>query len=286
MNIKAVLAVGALMLLTACTGTGLQNAEGTNPQGSAFDNALFNKYMNLARAEYKEGDYGDSDFFAGRAVAAAGGNSPDPQEVGERKMPDNETGLVLAAARNDLVALFDAGSKKRVPELSAAAQAAYECWLQEQEENFQPAHIQACRDEFDGLIPAIENAMAPPKKPMMKKEMPKPVKGALYKLYFSNDSSSISTAGRDVIGKAVAHAKKYSSPRVVVSGYTDSTGSADYNQTLSEKRARVVAAAITLRGIADGNVKFRGYGERYQDVRTADGVGEAKNRRVEISVAP
>lgn len=288
MTIKSVLAVGALLLLTACSGMQLQKAEGVKAGGSAFDKALNAKYMVLSRAEYKENDYGDSDFFATRAMAAASGKSPEPQEVGERKMPSNEIGLVLAAARNDLVSLFDAGARNRVPELSAAAQASYECWLQEQEENFQPPHIQACRDEFDGLIPAIQNAMAPAKKPMAKKPAmkKKPIKGSLFKLYFANDSTTIDAAGRDVIAKAIKHAANFKPARVVVSGYTDSTGSAGYNQSLSEKRARVVAASMTLRGIAESQVKFRGYGERYQDARTADGVSEAKNRRVEISVAP
>ena len=122
------------------------------------------------------------------------------------------------------------------------------------------------------------------KKAMMKKA--KPIKGALFKLYFGNNSSSMDGAARAVIGKAVAHAKNFNPARVVVSGYTDANGSANYNQALSEKRARVVAASMTLRGIGEKQLKFRGYGERYQDVRTADGVSEAKNRRVEISVAP
>ena len=287
MTIKSVFAVAALLLLTACSGMQLQKAEGVAAGGNAFDKALHAKYMVLSRAEYKEGDYADSDFFADRAIATAAGNPPAPQDVSERRMPSNEIGLTLAAARNDLVTLFDAGSKERVPELSAAAQASYECWLQEQEENFQPKDIQACRDEFDGLITAIQNAMAPPMaKPMAAPAKPAPAKGALFKLYFANDSTTIDQAGRDIIGKAVTHAGNFKPARVVVSGYTDSTGSAAYNDALSEKRARVVAAAVELRGVPASQIKARGYGERYQDVRTNDGVAEAKNRRVEISVAP
>jgi OOP family OmpA-OmpF porin len=290
MTIRSVLAVGAMLLLTACSGMQLDRAENT-PVGdgvSDFDKALHAKYMVLARNEYKEGDYADADFFADRAMAAAAGNSPDPQDVTERMMPDTQTGLVLAAAQNELDDLFAKGAREKVPSLSAAAQAAYECWLQEQEENYQPKDIQTCRDEFDGLIPAIQNAMAPPmKKKAMAAPAPKKMpKGALFKLYFALDSSTIDAAGREVIGKAVAHAANYNPPRVVVSGYTDTSGSEAYNQALSEKRARVVAAAMTLRGIPESQIKFRGYGERYLDVRTADGVVEAKNRRVEISVAP
>jgi OOP family OmpA-OmpF porin len=290
MTIKSVLAVGALLLLAACSGTQLPKAESASPQGDAFSTALYHKYMVLARAEYKEGDYADSDFFADRAVASAAGKPPAPQDVTDRKMPDTETGLVLASAQNDLEEVMNAGARQRVPELAAAAQTSYECWLQEQEENFQPKDIQACRDEFDGLIPAIRNALAPAAKPMAAPAAapaPKPmVKGTLFKLYFDNNSTTIDPAGRAVIGEAMELSAKFSPPRVVVAGYTDSTGSATYNQELSEKRARVVATALTLRGIPEGQIKFRGYGERYQDVRTADGVAEAKNRRVEISVAP
>jgi OmpA-OmpF porin, OOP family len=282
MTIRTLVAVGAMLLLTACAGMQLEKAEKVTPTGNAFDTALHAKYMVLARAENKEGDYADADFFAQRAMDSAAGNPPMPQEVSERTMPDNDTALVLAAARNDLVTLFDAGAKDKVPELSAAAQAAYDCWLQEQEENYQPKDIAACREEFDGLIPAIQNAVAPGK-PAAKKAMPK---GSLFKLYFANDSTTIDGAGSEVIGKAVQYAGNFKPVRVVVSGYTDSTGSEAYNQALSEKRARVVAAAMTLRGVPESQIKFRGYGERYQDVRTADGGEEAKNRRVEISVAP
>lgn len=285
MNIRMLLAIGALAVLTACSGTQLERAEKATAGGSAFDQELYTKYMILARAEFKEGDYKDSDFFARRAKAAAAGNAPAPQNVGDRKMPDTETGLVLAAAQNDLETVLDAGARERVPEFAAAAQASYECWLQEQEENRQPKDIQACRNEFENLIPAIQNAMAPGKAPMMAAPKKAP-KGTLFRVFFATDSSTIDASGREAIGKAIAHAKNYNPPRVVVSGYTDTTGPAAHNQTLSEKRARVVAAAMVIRGIPANQVKHRGYGQRYLAVRTADGVNEPKNRRVEISVAP
>lgn len=291
MTIRSLIAVGAMLLLAACSGMQVQKAEKASADGqNSFNSTLYNKYMVLARAEYKEGDYADSDFFANRAIAAAAGNPAPIQDVTERKMPDTQTGLTLTAAQNDLQSVFDAGARERVPELAAAAQTSYECWLQEQEENFQPKDIQACRDEFDGLIPAIQNALAPPPKPMAAPApapAPAPMpKGTLFKLFFANNSTTIDDAGRDVIGKAMAHAANFKPPRVVVAGYTDSTGSEAYNQDLSDRRARVVAAAMVLRGIPDAQVKARGYGERYQDVRTADNVAEPKNRRVEISVAP
>ena len=71
---------------------------------------------------------------------------------------------------------------------------------------------------------------------------------------------------------------------MVVSGYTDSQGGNDANQALSQKRANVVAAAMRIRGVARDAIAAEAFGEDFQDVRTADGVAEPKNRRVEIQV--
>lgn len=82
------------------------------------------------------------------------------------------------------------------------------------------------------------------------------------------------------------YAGSYNPPRLVASGYTDTSGSASANQALSERHAAVVAAALRLRGVPREAIKTNAYGERFPDVRTGDSVSEAKNHRVEISVAP
>src|SRR3546814_19676645 len=70
--LRIALAAAALALLSGCAGLGLEDAKMTAPQGNAHDGALQAGYLELAQAEYDEGDYRDSDTFAERSLRAAG----------------------------------------------------------------------------------------------------------------------------------------------------------------------------------------------------------------------
>lgn len=120
----------------------------------------------------------------------------------------------------------------------------------------------------------------------MESKMMAPAKGQLFKVYFPNGGDSIDPQAQNIINEAAALASRFENPRVVVSGYSDRKGSSAMNERLSLKRAQKVAAKLALLGVGEGDLKIQGYGERYPDVRTDDGVSEAKNRRVEIQIAP
>ncbi|HZT88328.1 MAG TPA: OmpA family protein, partial [Stellaceae bacterium] len=70
--------------------------------------------------------------------------------------------------------------------------------------------------------------------------------------------------------------------RIMVTGYTDRSGSAGYNQRLSERRANNVAKALAGLGVPHTQMAIGGRGENDNRVPTADGVREPQNRRVEI----
>lgn len=279
MKMKTLLAVGAMLALTACAGQQLGNARNVKADSTSFGNALSAGYLRLAQDEYSEGDYADSDYFALRSIAAGtSGTSVALPEANARNIPEGDKAAV-AKLHGELNAVLNAGAREKAPQLAATAQVAYECWTQELEENNQQQHIAACREQLEGLLPALRNAVGAPKKA-------KPVKGKLFKVMFGTGSARLDDAANAIITDAATHAKSFNPARVVVSGYTDSAGSAAGNQALSDRRAKVVAAALRLRGVARDAIKTNAYGERFPDVRTGDGVQEAKNRRVEISVAP
>lgn len=279
MNTKVILAAAAMVALAACSGTQLNNAQNTTANSTDFGNALSGNYLRLAQAEYAEADYADSDYFALQSIAAGtAGTVVEPPAPTTRDLPADGADAA-AAGHKALVDVLNRGAREKAPQLAATAQSSYECWIQELEENNQPAHIAACREQFEGLIPALQRAVGAPKKA-------KPVKGKLFKVFFDNGSARLNDAANEVIAEAAKHAENFSPARLVVSGYTDTSGSAAANQALSERRAAVVAAALRIRGVARDAIKTNAYGERFPDVRTGDGVSEAKNRRVEISVAP
>jgi outer membrane protein OmpA-like peptidoglycan-associated protein len=73
---------------------------------------------------------------------------------------------------------------------------------------------------------------------------------------------------------------------VQVIGHTDSTGSASYNQTLSQKRAASVAGYFTQHGVTSNRVTAEGRGATMPVADNATEAGRAQNRRVEIYLRP
>lgn len=71
---------------------------------------------------------------------------------------------------------------------------------------------------------------------------------------------------------------------IVITGFTDSTGSREYNQRLSERRAASVRDFLVSRGISEGKMSVRGMGELQPVADNNTEEGRAANRRVEINV--
>lgn len=71
-----------------------------------------------------------------------------------------------------------------------------------------------------------------------------------------------------------------------VYGHTDSTGSDDYNQALSERRAAAVALYLESRGVLAARVATRGFGKTQPVASNETEQGRAANRRVEIKIVP
>ena len=279
--------------LSGCGGMQLGKARGINPQGSAFDTNLYAEYLTLSESEYDEADYGDSDTFANRAIAAGSGNSPAPEEVKARNLPLNAV-YDLTVAHDDLASALGKGAAEKAPMDAAHAQAMYECWMQEQEENFQPDDIKACRAEFEAAMAKVKTALEPPMmakpEPMPAKPAPMPAKAPEaqeFMVFFDFDSTTLSSNGKAIIRNVVEAAKKTKPGSVVVLGHTDRAGTNEYNKGLSLRRVESVVAALKAAGLpSDTKFVTAGYGEEAPRVETADGVRSAGNRRVQIVLNP
>jgi outer membrane protein OmpA-like peptidoglycan-associated protein len=77
---------------------------------------------------------------------------------------------------------------------------------------------------------------------------------------------------------------KYADTRVQVVGHTDSTGSADYNYNLSNRRADSVANYLAGRGVEQSRVLSQGMGPDQPIASNADEAGRSQNRRVELQI--
>ncbi|WP_290705640.1 OmpA family protein [Amphritea sp.] len=77
---------------------------------------------------------------------------------------------------------------------------------------------------------------------------------------------------------------KFDKTVINVDGFTDSTGSFETNQTLSERRAASVSQYLSSGGVAALRLQSRGYGERYPVASNDNSSGRALNRRVEVNI--
>ncbi len=284
LRITSVALLGLVLVGCDLPGTKLEKAQGVDPNGSAFDRNLYQGYIDLASSEYNEGDYTDSDYFAVRAMQSGTGGTVAPEEISARRLPEDKVGE-LTSARQRLVGTLSKGAAEKVPVETARAQTGFDCWMQEQEENFQPDDIEACRSQFYAALEYIEDALKP--KPIAKKVEPPvapPPASELYLVYFDFDKAELSEAAKAVLETASSAARKLKGMTVKVSGHTDLAGTADYNVELSKRRAIAVSEALIKAGVASAAVKAEAFGQTLPAIITADGVAEAGNRRVEILI--
>lgn len=80
--------------------------------------------------------------------------------------------------------------------------------------------------------------------------------------------------------------KEFDKTSITVSGHTDSTGSAELNQTLSEQRASSVKSQLVSLSVASGRINAIGYGKRYPVASNGTAQGRESNRRVELKLEP
>ena len=275
------LAAAALALaLAGCGATVPQKiaaVEAKTPTGSAFGLGLHQGYIHQAKLEAKEYDFRDAERWADKA-AAAGGGKVGPEELAKWDLPKASV-ADLTGARARLVAALAAGAAAKAPADAARAQVAFDCWVQEQEENVQPADIRACRSGFESALARVEDAL----KPKMAAAPAKPEK-QWFIAYFGTDSDKISSETKTVLSLVLAAARKGGASKVVLSGHTDRAGSNTHNDVLSKKRVDSVAAALIAAGLSASIVNKSIHGEDKPSVATADGAREELNRRVEITI--
>jgi outer membrane protein OmpA-like peptidoglycan-associated protein len=107
-----------------------------------------------------------------------------------------------------------------------------------------------------------------------------------FTVYFQFDRYELTASAREVVDAAIAAARAGGPARIEVVGNTDLAGTGRYNQVLSRRRADMVRNYMIAHGIDPGMIGIRALGKTDPAVRTADGVREPRNRRVEIVIHP
>ncbi len=104
------------------------------------------------------------------------------------------------------------------------------------------------------------------------------------KVLFAHDSSKINPVFMNELGSMVDFLNKYPETSIELQGHASIVGEPDYNQALSERRAKKVQATLISMGISPERVKMVGFGEMVTDREGESPVAHAVNRRVVATV--
>lgn len=106
----------------------------------------------------------------------------------------------------------------------------------------------------------------------------------IFVVFFELDRASMTPAGRRVVDAAVTAFKQTNATRIELAGFTDTSGSASYNEALSRHRAETVRDYLVAHGVPLSEMAVSWHGQSDLRVPTADHTVEAQNCRVEINI--
>lgn len=206
------------------------------------------------------------------AVAAAGCYTTDPY-TGEKEMNKTSKGAMIGAASGAVIGLLtgDNSRERRERALIGAgvgglAGAGVGAYMDKQEAKL--------REQLRGTGVSVTRVGD-----NVTLNMPG-------NITFKTDSSDLNASFFRVLDSVALVAKEYDKTLIESAGHTDSTGSEQYNQQLSERRAGTVAEYLRNRGIVADRLITVGAGEMRPMATNDTAEGRAQNRRVELTFAP
>ena len=214
-------------------------------------------------------------FYGFRSLAVAAGLCllvacvTDPY-TGERKLSKTVTGAVIGSAAGAAIGAATGGDRGERAAIGAAAGAlaggAVGAYMDHQESKL--------REQLQGTGVSVTRAGD---------ELILNMPG---NITFEVDRADIRPGFYDVLNSVVLVVQEFNKTVIEIAGFTDSTGSDSYNQTLSERRSYSVGDYFTSQGVIPGRVVTKGFGERYPIADNDTPAGRERNRRVELRLVP
>jgi outer membrane protein OmpA-like peptidoglycan-associated protein len=106
----------------------------------------------------------------------------------------------------------------------------------------------------------------------------------LNNIEFNVNKSTLTDKGQNTVNTLATILKEYTAVHIEIAGHTDSDGSAEYNQKLSQSRVDMVKSKLVAQQIDASRLTAKGYGETKPLVKNTTRENKAKNRRVEINI--
>ena len=283
-----------VLAIAACSGASSNSTvdalNKAQAVGSPFTKGLASEYRDYANGrQTKALDYADAIHFARKGLASASGVVVMPETLDDWDLSDRNI-VELGKGRADLVDALENGGRELAPNKAAVAQARFDCWAEQQEEDWK-ADV-PCKAAFWNALKDLQDALAiktpePPAPIAEAPPAPEPVtvEQAMFIVFFDWDKFNVTAGANDVLDAVAQEIKNRSDVRGLnIVGHTDSSGSEKYNNKLSMKRANAVRDGLIARGIPASMVAVEGRGESDLLVKTADGVREPANRRAQITL--
>jgi len=232
--------------------------------GDDFNGHLASEYTEVARrAAFKDVLWLNSTAYIAKAQQAEAGVTPaawTPAEIG---------------VNGDATALYDtvvstiAANKDARPAACARAQVMWDQYLEALRGG--PNHCISPEDARALLDEALAacGVTGP----------------ANFIVYFGFDKTNLTDAARATIDEVIAAVNAMGTTALSLVGHADTVDTVQYNQGLSERRAKRVSAALIERGVPAGAMTLAGRSENDLAVQTGDNVREPLNRRVEITLS-
>jgi outer membrane protein OmpA-like peptidoglycan-associated protein len=102
---------------------------------------------------------------------------------------------------------------------------------------------------------------------------------------FDTGSAALRPGGHRLVARLAEFLREYPERTIAIEGFTDSVGSDEVNQELSERRAASVKIALIDEGVDASRVFVRGYGEAFPVASNDTREGRQRNRRVEVVIS-
>lgn len=299
---RALLSCTAVLAVSACSTYSLEELRHTTPVSDPFQRMLAEMYLAFSESEAQQYDWSDSAYFADKGLLAAYGKPTEPEQPTAWNLPPN-TQAEVGKARGELVAMLQSDIRARAPKLAAEAQFYFDCWVEQQEEDWQNEDIDACRTAYYKTMNAIQHPAGElaDARTVRGEAGEEENSGAVntgdassdpsistsFIVYFDSGSAKLNAESkryvRQIVTDILADEEGY---EIVLNGHTDTLGPDGFNLRLSESRVEAVRAHMVALGVPPVRISTFAFGKSDPKIPTADGVSEPRNRRVEIFVSP
>ena len=304
----------AALLLTGCWKFPVEELQNKEFKGTPFQKALAKYYLEFSKSEAEQYDWEDADYFARKGLLAADGNDMEPEEVKDWSI-DAGAQKSLEEARQLLLKAVSIKARKEEPDTAAKAVFLFDCWLEQQEENWQTEHIASCRNEFFDVLdylsvttPSDNSAAAGIEIDPASFEEVKRQEEILFSatenkndsdvdsedseievksshaIFFDLNSIEINEQGLEILEKVIEELGDIPEYLIKLNGYADRSGNAEYNMRISKERTEKVREALVQKGVVENSIEIKAFGEEQQKIATEDGEKEPGNRVVEIFI--